>query len=264
MHPKTTRGDPRTALFLYYSEAVPHFFQPPFSGKTDSGRGHRQTCYPFPRDKQTKMKIRHFLFIVSLLTLFTATGMSAQETVVGNATYYGHKFHGRRTSDGSRYHRDSLTCAHRTLPFGTLLKVRNARNGREVVVKVTDRGPFGRGRIIDLSYAAAKEIDMVGAGVARVEVTPMTGAGGSGKAGAAPGRMPELKLIDPTTGFYHTLSEWKAKEQAEYEQARIREAQERTAAYLEMQKKKLTWRIREDKKSAKAERTENRPATVQD
>ena len=60
----------------------------------------------------------------------------------GNATYYGNRWHGRRTSSGEVYHRDSLTCAHRTLPFGTTLLVKNKRNGKEVVVKVTDRGPF--------------------------------------------------------------------------------------------------------------------------
>ncbi len=112
--------------------------------------------------------------MLSLMMAFTVLPVSAQQKEVGKASYYGNKFHGRRTSDGSRYHRDSLTCAHRTLPFGTLLKVRNVQNGREVVVKVTDRGPFGRGRIVDLSLAAARELDMLSAGVVRVEATPVT------------------------------------------------------------------------------------------
>ena len=120
------------------------------------------------------MKKRFVFFMLSLMMAFTVLPVSAQQKEVGKASYYGNKFHGRRTSDGSRYHRDSLTCAHRTLPFGTLLKVRNVQNGREVVVKVTDRGPFGRGRIVDLSLAAARELDMLSAGVVRVEATPVT------------------------------------------------------------------------------------------
>ena len=83
----------------------------------------------------------------------------AQEPLTGKASYYANKFHGRRTSDGSIYHRDSMTCAHRTLPFGTILKVRNVKNGKEVIVKVNDRGPFCKGRIVDLSYAAARELE---------------------------------------------------------------------------------------------------------
>lgn len=67
------------------------------------------------------------------------------------ASYYANKFHGRKTASGALYHKDSLTCAHKTLPFGTILKVRNPRNDKEVYVKVTDRGPFIKGRTIDLS-----------------------------------------------------------------------------------------------------------------
>ena len=108
-------------------------------------------------------------FIVSVLFVFASQIISAQTE--GGASYYANKFHGRRTSSGAIYHKDSLTCAHRTLPFGTRLRVRNIRNGKEVVVKVTDRGPFCKGRIVDLSLAAAKEIDMIRSGVVRVEVT---------------------------------------------------------------------------------------------
>lgn len=88
----------------------------------------------------------------------------------GKASYYHHRFHGKRMSSGTHYHRDSLFCAHRTHPFGTLLKVTNLKNGKWTVVKVTDRGPHVRGRVIDVSYAAAKEIDLVRMGVTNVEV----------------------------------------------------------------------------------------------
>ena len=79
--------------------------------------------------------------------------------------------HGRKTSNGGTYHKDSLTCAHRTYPLGTLLKVRNPKNNKEVIVKVTDRGPHRKNLIIDLSYAAAKEIDIVRFGIAPVEIS---------------------------------------------------------------------------------------------
>lgn len=117
------------------------------------------------------MKLR--LFLLSLISIIITTTAAAQSRSEGKASYYGHKFHGRHTSSGIPYHRDSLTCAHRTLPFGTLLKVRNKKNGREVIVKVTDRGPFVKGRVVDLSFAAAKKIDMLSAGVAHVEVEPV-------------------------------------------------------------------------------------------
>ncbi len=103
-------------------------------------------------------------------SLLCVTHLLGQE--VGNATFYGKRFEGRRTSDGSIYHRDSMTCAHRTYPFGTRLLVRNPRNGQEVIVKVTDRGPFGKRLMIDLSYRAAQTLGIVRMGVAQVEVTP--------------------------------------------------------------------------------------------
>ena len=112
-----------------------------------------------------KLTIRLLL----LFTLFSAGFAFAQEH--GKATFYSKKMHGRKTSDGGRYNKDSLTCAHRTYPLGTLLKVRNPKNDKEVIVKVTDRGPHRRNLIIDLSYAAAKEIDILRFGIAQVEVS---------------------------------------------------------------------------------------------
>ena len=88
----------------------------------------------------------------------------------GKASYYSKKWTGRRTASGERVHHDSMTCAHRKYPFGTLLRVTNQKNGRQVVVRVNDRGPYGRGRIIDLSWGAAKAIDMLAAGVVPVAV----------------------------------------------------------------------------------------------
>ena len=73
-------------------------------------------------------------------------------------------------SNGERYDRNAFTCAHRTLPFGTRLKITNPRNGKSVIVRVTDRGPFVRGRVVDLSYAAARELGTLASGVAYVKV----------------------------------------------------------------------------------------------
>lgn len=89
---------------------------------------------------------------------------------VGLASYYGHKFHGRPTASGERYNMRAMTAAHPRLPFGTQVRVTNLQNGRTVTVRINDRGPFIKGRIIDLSYAAARQIDMLSQGVVKVSV----------------------------------------------------------------------------------------------
>jgi len=89
---------------------------------------------------------------------------------VGKASYYGAEAHGRATASGEKYDMYALTAAHRTLPFGTLVRVTNLANKKSVVVKINDRGPFVAGRIIDLSYAAAKRIRMLEVGVTEVEI----------------------------------------------------------------------------------------------
>jgi rare lipoprotein A len=91
----------------------------------------------------------------------------------GMASWYGEPFHGRKTSSGQRFDMHGYTAAHRTLPFGTKLKVTNLVNGRSVLVTVNDRGPFGHGRIIDLSKAAARDIGLMSMGVARVSLAKM-------------------------------------------------------------------------------------------
>lgn len=93
------------------------------------------------------------------------------EGLVGMASFYAKKFHGRFTASGQRYTNEGFTAAHSLLPFGTKLKVTNLRNKRSVVVTVNDRGAFhGYGRIIDLSRAAAKEIGMINRGTAKVKL----------------------------------------------------------------------------------------------
>ena len=90
--------------------------------------------------------------------------------ITGTASWYGPGFHGRRTANGERFNQNALTAAHRTLRFGTRVKVTNLRNNRSVVVRINDRGPYSGGRIIDLSAAAAREIGMINSGVARVRI----------------------------------------------------------------------------------------------
>ena len=89
---------------------------------------------------------------------------------IGVASYYGEQFHGRKTANGEVFNMYKLTAAHRVLPLGTIAKVTNLANGRWVVVKVNDRGPFIEGRILDLSFAAALEIEMVQQGTAKVMI----------------------------------------------------------------------------------------------
>ncbi|KGM43302.1 lipoprotein [Alkalispirochaeta odontotermitis] len=98
----------------------------------------------------------------------------------GIASWYGKDFHGKKTSNGEIYNMYALTAAHKTLPLGTFVRVRNLENNRLVEVRVNDRGPFVRGRIIDLSYTAAQKIGIVGPGTARVEVTALATPAGSG------------------------------------------------------------------------------------
>jgi rare lipoprotein A len=88
----------------------------------------------------------------------------------GQASYYGNEFHGRKTANGERFDQGQLTAAHRTLPFGTRVKVTNTQNGKTVVVRVNDRGPFVKGRIIDLSSSAFKSIASLNAGVVPVRI----------------------------------------------------------------------------------------------
>jgi rare lipoprotein A len=101
-------------------------------------------------------------FAVALLSM-TICPAHAEK---GIAAFYG----GGRTASGEVTGRSGFTAAHRTLPFGTMVLVTNVRNGRTVVVRITDRGPYGRGRIIDVSRAAARELDMIDSGTAMVSV----------------------------------------------------------------------------------------------
>jgi rare lipoprotein A len=91
-------------------------------------------------------------------------------TLEGVASYYADDFHGKQAANGERFDMNALTAAHRTFPFGTEVRVTNLANGKLVVVRINDRGPFKEGRLIDLSLRAAKDLDMMGAGTAKVRL----------------------------------------------------------------------------------------------
>lgn len=113
---------------------------------------------------------------ILLFSAIAGTTAEARETkqtkhkLLGIASYYASRFHGRPTASGERYNRHELTAAHRFFPFGTLVRVLNLKNGRSIVVRINDRGPFHGGRIIDLSSAAARALGFIKAGMAKVKL----------------------------------------------------------------------------------------------
>jgi rare lipoprotein A len=111
-----------------------------------------------------------FLTVLAAVSCSRTVVATREDTQIGIASWYGGEFHGRRTSSGEVFDMNDMTAAHPTLPFGTLVDVTNLENGRATTVRINDRGPFIRGRIIDLSYAAARVLGIVGPGTARVRI----------------------------------------------------------------------------------------------
>jgi len=117
--------------------------------------------------------------LVGILLLGATTAAAAEQgrslgARIGQASWYGAAFHRRQTASGELFDLHRMTCAHRTLPLGTTVRVTNLLNGRSVLVTITDRGPFRRHRDIDVSYGAARVLDMVQRGVARVLIEPVS------------------------------------------------------------------------------------------
>jgi len=110
-------------------------------------------------------------YIVNGETVTPMSEINTPFTQTGHASWYGKKFHGRRTASGEPYDMFKLTAAHRTLPIPSYVRITNLSNGKTIMARVNDRGPFGRDRIIDLSYAAAKQLDILRHGSAQVQVT---------------------------------------------------------------------------------------------
>jgi len=104
--------------------------------------------------------------ILVLLLLFNSNILMAKDV----ASYYADKFHGRTTANGEKFNMYDMTAAHKTLPFGTRVRITNLENGRKVVVRINDRGPYIKGRTIDLSFAAARKLGMIQKGVVNVKI----------------------------------------------------------------------------------------------
>lgn len=123
----------------------------------------------------TQIAMKFLLFpAFFLVTILLNNQAIAQTSFTGKASYYADKFEGRTTANGEKYRHKHLTAAHKTLPFGTKLRVTNLKNNKTVEVRVNDRGPFVTGRVIDLSKSAAQKIDMINDGVANVKVEMVT------------------------------------------------------------------------------------------
>lgn len=146
------------------------------------------------------MKMRILAF--SILFLASCTWAYGQFLLKGKASYYHDALHGNKMSNGEPYHRDSMTCAHLKLPFGTMLKVKNMRNGKEVIVEVTDRGPYAKKYILDLSRAAARELGIIGIGFAPVEITIHTPPKVPFRIEEKEEEMPELDLQHQILAIY--------------------------------------------------------------
>ena len=170
------------------------------------------------------MKLKTILLAVIAIIISFTSANAQNFAKTGKASYYGKALHGRKTSSGERFDMYAMTCAHRTLPFGTMLKVRDTKTGKEVIVRVTDRGPFGPGRVVDLSWQAAKDLGILSRGVANVELTVV------GKNGIIDPieniekpEIPQLQLLDPRTGDYYAANEWEQRA-AEAEKEKAQEA----------------------------------------
>jgi rare lipoprotein A len=111
----------------------------------------------------------------------------------GIASWYGPNFHGRPTSNGEEYNMFEMTAAHKTLPMNTMLLVRNLDNGRETVVRINDRGPFVQGRVIDLSYKAAQNLEIVRPGVSRVQIVALAEKSLFARSSGGRSRLPDLQ-----------------------------------------------------------------------
>ncbi len=146
--------------------------------------------------------------ILGILLVFGCTGgyhkrgpVQSSDPQRGLASWYGPSFHGKPSASGEPYDMWALTAAHRTLPFGTWVQVRSIDTGKSVTVRITDRGPFIRGRVIDLSYVAARELAMIGRGTVEVVLTIVNSPNGSTLAQGVP------KNFWVQAGAFTTLTE---------------------------------------------------------
>ncbi len=168
---------------------------------------------PLPHEKKQPGKATQRPYVINGKRYYPIpTAQGYQET--GIASWYGGKFHGRKTSNGETYNMHAKSAAHKTLPMGTMLLVKNLGNGRSTVVRINDRGPFVKGRIIDLSYTAAKEIGLVKKGTSRVRITALGEAETTTKT-ASSSQPIQLKHQDFNVGrFYIQVGSFERKKNA--------------------------------------------------
>lgn len=115
--------------------------------------------------------MKFITYALVLVFMATQVALATPPTETGLASYYDDSFHGRKTASGEKYDKNKLTAAHKTLPFGTKVKIYNPANKKSVEVVINDRGPYIKGRVIELSKKAAQQIDLIKAGVAKVQIT---------------------------------------------------------------------------------------------
>jgi rare lipoprotein A len=141
--------------------SVPRYISLSSSSRSSSSRSSSNYKRKLPSSKAKNPK---------LIPVIKNPKLSYKQSWHGMASYYGKKFHGKKTANGEIYNMHAFTAAHKTLPLGTMVKVTNIANRKSVIVKINDRGPYIQGRIIDLSYAAAQKLDYVGNGTAEVKI----------------------------------------------------------------------------------------------
>lgn len=156
---------------------------------------------------------------------YTPMQTAAAYDRTGIASWYGRDFHNKRTANGEIYDMHALSAAHTTLPLPTLVRVTNMENGRSVVVRVNDRGPFAKDRLIDLSYAAARELGFVRQGTARVRVQTLDLPASQAETASAPAAMeaaPDMRRSPPATGgIYVQLGAFGSRDNAERLRSRL-------------------------------------------
>lgn len=148
-------------ILIVSCTSVPRYISLSSSSRSHSSRSSRNYRKKSLSSKNKKPK---------LIPVTKNPKLSYRRSWHGTASYYGKKFHGKKTANGETYNMYALTAAHKTLPLGTMVKVTNIANKKSIIVRINDRGPYIQGRIIDLSYAAAKKLDYVGNGTAEVKI----------------------------------------------------------------------------------------------
>ena len=186
------------------------------------------------------------LCIIAVLLVFSFNFLVLADNIISTdvfASYYGEPFHGRPTSSGEPFDMNAYTAAHRTLPFGTMVEVTNLGNGKKVIVRINDRGPFVGNREIDLSRAAAEALGMIGQGIARVSIKRV----GQQEVATETNNTQSWKPIEPQATIENSQNEAQTSNQVEEQQA-VKEAYQaqRKMVYMPTtseQTKGVLWRI---------------------